>query len=91
MGTVINMPNSPVDGDLYIAENGVRYLWDGYKWNIADDGNLALWRLDSSDGTLTPTLSGYGVKVNSVAGDRTAEIQEDGYDVEVLPKLSFLL
>jgi len=91
MGEVINMPSAPVIGDLYIAQNGVRYAWDGYKWILADDGSLALWRLDSSDGTLTPTLSGYGVKVNDITGDRTAAMQTDGYDVEVLPKLSFLL
>ena len=91
-GTVIDMPANPDPGEFYIAENGVRYVWDEVKWNIADEGNLALWTLDASDGTLTPTLSGYGVKVNKKdTGERASAIQEDGYDIEVLPRLSFLL
>lgn len=89
--TEINMPNDPAIDEFYIAENGVRYMWDGVKWIIADDSNLALWRLDASDGTLTPTLSGYGVKVNKQMGERAAALQEEGYDVEILPKLQFLL
>jgi len=90
--TVINMPSDPTPGEFYIAENGVRYVWDEVKWNIADEGNLALWTLDASDGTLTPTLSGYGVKVNKKdTGERASAIQEEGYDVEILPRLTFVI
>ena len=91
-GTVINMPSDPTSGEFYIAENGVRYIWDEVKWNIADEGNLALWTLDASDGTLTPTLSGYGVKINKKdTGERASAIQEEGYDVEILPSLTFVI
>lgn len=94
-GTVINMPPDPTDGEFYIAQNGVRYYWDGVKWMLASDSDLALWRYDSRDNTLTPTFSGVGVKTTKnlarPIGERSAAMQEEGYDVEVLPKLKHWL
>ena len=88
---LIDMPNNPEFGEYYIAENGVRYYWDGVKWMLADDTSIALWRYDVTDQTLTPSISGVGIKANDSMGARTAAMQEEGYDIEVLPKLKHWL
>lgn len=94
-GTVIDMPESPAFGDFYIAQNGVRYYWDGVKWMLASDTDLALWRYDNRDNTLTPVFAGVGVKTTKndtrPVGSRSAAMQEEGYDVEILPKLKHWL
>ena len=90
-GFVIDMPSDPDDGEFYIAQNGVRYRWDGVKWVLASDSEYALWRYDGTDNTLTPAFAGVGVKTTKndaqPYGSRSAAMQEEGYDVEVLPKL----
>ena len=90
-GVVIDMPSLPDYGEFYIAQNGVRYYWDGVKWMLASDSMLAMWRFDPDDNTLTPALAGVGVKTTRndgrPYGSRTAAMQEEGYDLQVLPKL----
>lgn len=94
-GVLIDMPSDPADGEFYIAQNGVRYRWDGVKWVLASDSEYALWRYDRDDNTLTPAFAGVGVKTTRndalPYGSRTAAMQEEGYDVEVLPKLKHWL
>lgn len=90
-GKLIDMPDTPAFGEYFIAQNGVRYYWDGVKWMLADDTSIALWRYDVTDQTLTPALSGVGIKANDSTGSRTAAMQEEGYDIEVLPKLKHWL
>ena len=85
------MPTGPTLGDYHVAENGVRYVWDGVKWILADDSSVALWRYDATDQTLTPSISGVGIKSNDTMGSRSAAMQEQGYDMEVLPKLKHWL
>ena len=88
---LIDMPPEPVFSDYYVAENGVRYQWDGTKWMLADDSSMALWTYDVSDQTLTPVISGVGIKSNHIDGSRSAAMQVEGYDIEVLPKLKHWL
>ena len=94
-GVVIDMPGNPADGEFYIAQNGVRYRWDGVKWALASDSEYALWRYDAIDNTLTPSFAGVGVKTTKTDaqpyGSRSAAMQEEGYDVEILPKLKHWL
>ena len=86
-GNAINMPTGPVIGDYYVAENGVRYSWDGVKWILTDDSSLTLWTYDTTDQTLTPSLAGVGIKANDDTGSRSAAMQSTGYDINVLPEL----
>jgi len=88
---LIDMPDDPEFGEYFIAQNGVRYYWDGVKWMLADDTSIALWRYDVTDQTLTPAISGVGIKSNDDIGARSAAMQAEGYDIEVLPKLKHWL
>ena len=95
-GIVIDMPEDPERGDFYIAENGVRYYYDGDKWMLATDTDLALWKYDRNDNTVTPVIAGVGIKATNTGtgttdSRRTAAMQEEGYDVDILPKLKHFL
>lgn len=64
----ITFPNSPVPGEEYDAENGLKYVWDGEKWSSRssynvennyyvqlDGGNSAIFTNDTQVGINTTT------------------------------------
>ena len=41
----IDFPNNPVLNEVFAAENGVNYIWDGVKWTLKIEASdlLNLW------------------------------------------------
>jgi hypothetical protein len=65
---VISFPSNPVTGQLYIPSNGIKYVWDGEKWNslyspISAINNISI-NIDggnsNSNYTIDQTIDGGG-------------------------------
>ena len=89
MSDPLQMPNTPLEGEAYQAENGVVYVWDGIKWNVGDDGVAGgYWVPDPDDTTLVPGLVNYGIKIVSEFGHtKELKINMDGIHIESLPEV----
>ena len=76
----IDMPNSPTTGDVYLANNGINYEWDGTKWTVYVDPSAGqnVWERDSGNGTLSPIYNGDDVLVKNGSGNTTVTVDSDG-------------
>ena len=98
----INFPNSPSVNDIYLAENGVNYQWDGSKWSVYfyPGNNSAQWGRDTGNNTLSPVNDGDGVilktsggtdtlTLDAATGDvtSTGTVVADHFDIEALTDL----
>ena len=53
----LNFPNSPTTGEIYLAQNGINYQWDGEKWVVYGSDFGAYLRKDASAGQQTVETS----------------------------------
>ena len=98
----LDFPNSPSNGDIFLAQNGINYQWDGEKWvvYIASGAATNYWQRDSVELELKPINSGDSlaivttgnvdsVTLDAASGDVTATgvVSASGYDIEALPDL----
>ncbi len=91
----IDMPPSPSNGDIYLAENGINYQWDGTKWIVYIDPSLGgnLWERDNGTTSLNPVNDGDSVFVKNGSGTTTITLNSNGtltaveYDIDALTTL----
>ena len=77
----INMPNSPADGDTFIAENGVNYVYElaTDRWLVQPDAasGTNLWARDSGDAEIFPIYEGDSVLVKNSSDVTTVTVDPD--------------
>ena len=98
----LDFPNSPAQDEIFQAQNGISYQWDGDKWIVYIlPGQAAnYWQRDGVGGSLKPLNLGDDLNVNSSGdanvftvdasnGDTTSQgtISATHFDIESLTDL----
>ena len=64
----LNFPNSPANGENFVASNGVTYRWDGEKWVGSIPPSSSPWLESNGVVSLTNSGSTVGVGTSSTSG-----------------------
>ena len=97
----LDFPASPNVNDVYLAANGINYIWDGTKWTVYVDPTTAnnVWQRDGLNLELSPINDGDSVVVTNSGGSTTITLADDGgitatgvmsaagFDIDSLPVL----
>ena len=74
----INMPNSPNDGDTYIAENGINYVYElaTDRWLVQADAASGsnVWARNTGGASVFPIYEGDSVVLNNGSSVETIDI-----------------
>ena len=76
--TAINMPNSPNDGDTYIADNGINYVYDAThdRWLVQAEAasGANVWARNTGSASVFPIYEGDAVVLKNGSGVETVDI-----------------
>ena len=76
--TAINMPNTPSDGDTFIADNGINYVYDGTndRWLVQADAASGsnVWARDTGNTEVFPIYGGDSVVLKNGSSVKTVDI-----------------
>ena len=74
----INMPNNPNDGDTYIAENGINYVYElaTDRWLVQPDpaSGANVWARDSGNSEIFPIYQGDSVILKNNSDTETVTV-----------------
>ena len=87
----INFPNSPTLNEIYLAENGLNYQWDGEKWvvYVAPSQSVNYWTRDAASQTVSLINAGDNLSIEDSSNVEKFSVDAATGDTEVGGTLSF--
>lgn len=98
----LNLPNSPINGDIHLGANGINYQWDGSKWEVyvVPSSGANQWERDTVNNALNPINNGDDITTKDSGGATTITldattgnitcdgiVQASGFDIDNLSTL----